>query len=373
MNKSDLTRDYLMLGKHNKKGYDWWWHSFTGISEKTGKEKPFYIEFYITNPGLNTPKPQFGQSSQRPSKPCYVMMNVGTWGENPRQLHNFYPISDLKTKSNELSLTFGGNSLSETKTKGKVEISKLDAKNHPEYMSDAGSMSWNLTIDKQIAFNVGYGANKAFRDLNSFEMFWHAEGMKTQYSGEVILDREKYIVSPETSYGYADKNWGKDFTSPWLWIATSDIYSQTQQKQLNNSALDIGGGCPKAFGVPFNKKLLAQFTYEGKDLEFNFSKLLSGTRNAFTFSEKDKEKITWNIVLKNKEYELVCIVSCNKKETLFINYEAPNGKKLHTHLWNGGNATGTLVLHKIDKHKNVTILDVMTFKHGGCEYGEYNK
>ena len=31
MNKSDLKRDYFMLkGPLAKKGYDWWWHSFTG-------------------------------------------------------------------------------------------------------------------------------------------------------------------------------------------------------------------------------------------------------------------------------------------------------------------------------------------------------
>ena len=37
-------------------------------------------------------------------------------------------------------------------------------------------------------------------------MFWHAEGIKTQYQGEVVYNGEIYDVIPEKSYGYADKN-----------------------------------------------------------------------------------------------------------------------------------------------------------------------
>ena len=43
-------------------------------------------------------------------------------------------------------------------------------------------------------------------------MYWHAQGVKTEYSGTVTLDGEEYVVLPEKSYGYADKNWGSDFT-----------------------------------------------------------------------------------------------------------------------------------------------------------------
>ena len=82
-------------------------------------------------------------------------------------------------------------------------------------MCDSGEMRWDLTIDKQIAFIVGYGASKPLRDIEAFAMYWHAEGMKSAYEGWVEFNGKKYIVTPETSYGYADKNWGRDFTSPW--------------------------------------------------------------------------------------------------------------------------------------------------------------
>ena len=37
-NKHDITRNACMLkGKLARKGYDWWWHSFTGVDELTGE------------------------------------------------------------------------------------------------------------------------------------------------------------------------------------------------------------------------------------------------------------------------------------------------------------------------------------------------
>ncbi len=54
---------------------------------------------------------------------------------------------------------------------------------------------------------------------------------------------------------------------------------------------------------------------------------------------------------------------------LFINYEAPNGKKLHNHLWNGGNGYGEIKLYK----KDGTLIDHVKIENAGCEYGEYDK
>ena len=55
-----------------------------------------------------------------------------------------------------------------------------------------------------------------------------------------------------------------------------------------------------------------------------------------------------------------------QSKILFINYEAPNGKKLHNKLWNGGNGEGVVKLY----HKNV-LVDEILVKNLGCEYGVY--
>lgn len=42
MNKSDMTRDYCMLkGPLARRGYDWWWHSFTAEHVRTGTCKSY--------------------------------------------------------------------------------------------------------------------------------------------------------------------------------------------------------------------------------------------------------------------------------------------------------------------------------------------
>ncbi|MCD7744912.1 MAG: tocopherol cyclase family protein [Lachnospiraceae bacterium] len=80
-----------------------------------------------------------------------------------------------------------------------------------------------------------------------------------------------YRVLPEKSYGYADKNWGRSFTSPWVWLSSNHLISNLSGQQLQNSVFDIGGGRPKIYFVPLNRILLGAFYYEGTSYEFNFS------------------------------------------------------------------------------------------------------
>lgn len=83
MNKSDITRDYFMLkGPLEKKGYDWWWHNFTGYNHETKEEKSFFIEYFICNPALGGDKAILGQltaNKKRNKKPSYALIKVGTW------------------------------------------------------------------------------------------------------------------------------------------------------------------------------------------------------------------------------------------------------------------------------------------------------
>ena len=82
-----------------------------------------------------------------------------------------------------LDLKVGDCTCTETKMTGYVKVTEKEVRNYPEWMTDHGEMSWDISIEKQVAYHVGYGASKLFRSLNAFEMFWHAEGMKTAFSG----------------------------------------------------------------------------------------------------------------------------------------------------------------------------------------------
>ena len=250
-------------------------------------------------------------------------------------------------------------------------VTAEQASAHPEWMCDAGDMAWDLRIGKQIAFNVGYGASAPLRKLNAFEMAWHAEGIKTAYQGTVVFNGETYVVDPETCWGYADKNWGCDFTSPWVWLSSCNLTSTLTGKRLANSAFEIGGGRPVVFGIPLERKLLGCINYEGASHEFNFSKFWTGSRTSFDSWETD-DAIYWHVEQQTRTARLVTDITCPKSEMLFVNYEAPNGAKRHNRLWNGGTGYGRLQL--FEKHKgDYCIVDDIRVANVGCEYGEYDE
>jgi len=372
--KQDQKRNAFMLdGPFAKEGYDWWWHSFTAVNDETGEEKPFFVEFFTCNPDLGGEEPICGQSEQNMLmgvKPSYLMVKAGWWGENHTQLHRFIGWNSVKMHpSAPISIEAEDCFLSEYELKGSISVSKEEAEEHPEWMCDAGSMKWDLKLNKMIPFNVGYGASGLFRRLKAFEMYWHAEGMKTLYSGEIIANGVHYSVYPGKSFGYADKNWGRDFTSPWVWLSSNDIVSKYSGKRLLNTVFDIGGGCPRVFGVPLKRKLLSAFYYEGEEFEFNFSKFWTMTRTRFDVKETG-DAIIWHVRQENRRALMDVKVKCLKKDMLLVNYEAPNGSKRHNQLWNGGNGRGVVQLY--EKHRDgLYLIDEMKIGHVGCEYGEY--
>lgn len=369
--KHDIRRNTCQLfGGQAKCGYDWWWHSFTAVNEATGEKRPFFIEYYVCNPASGSDEPILGQlpvNKEKGISPSYFMVKAGAWGEGGCQLHRYFSWSETELDYGvPYQVKAADCYATETKLTGAVSISPEEAKSHPEWMCDSGTMRWELDVQKLIPFNVGYGASAPMRKLQLFEMFWHAEGMKTAYSGFVEWNGERYIVTPETCYGYADKNWGKDFTTPWLWLSSNNLTSELTGKKLCNSAFDIGGGRPKVGPIALKGKLLSAFYYEGRDYEFNFSKFWTFTRTRFSSWETEDE-IHWQVEQKTWRNRMVTAVSCKKKDMLLINYEAPNGTKRHTRLWNGGNGVGTVELYRDGK-----LIDRIHAENIGCEYGEYD-
>ncbi len=360
---------YMLKGSFRETGYDWWWHSFTGYHEKTGEARGFVFEFFTCNPALGGKDPIFGQDGKG-KKPSYLMVKAMAWGEDSAQLHRFFGWDDVKISPKApFTVEAGDCYLDETHSHGHVAVT--DAEQHPEWMCGNGSLSWDLTIDKQIAFHVGYGTSALFRALGAFEMYWHAEGMKTAYSGKVIYNGETYLVRPEDCYGYADKNWGRDFTSPWIWLSSCNLTSMLTGKRLVDGAFDIGGGRPKAFGIAFERKLLSSLFCYGKNYEFNFSKFWTFPRTRFSCRET-AEEIIWHVEQWTRRYKMVTDVTCQKKDMILVNYEAPNGKKLHNRLWNGGNGRGTIKLYKRFR-KYDDLIDEIRAENVGCEFGEYDR
>jgi len=374
-NKQELHRnEYMLTGSFKRKGYDWWWHSFTAINHETGEERPFFLEFYTINPALGGNDPVLGQLEENKSKgirPSYLMVKAGTWLPGGAQLHRFFGWNQVKISYDvPFSVEAEDCYLTENASHGHIEISKEEASAHPEWMCDAGSIKWDLKIDKKIAYNVGYGASKLFRDIKAYEMYWHAQGMKSLYSGSITYNGVLYDVIPEKSYGYADKNWGRGFTSPWVWLSSNNMVSNISGKKLENSVFDIGGGRPKIYFLALNRKLLGGLYYEGEEFEFNFSKFWTGSKTDFSYEETEDE-IIWHVKQSSNKGVLETEARCYKKDMLLVNYEAPDGSKRHNRLWNGGNGTANLKLYR-KIGGQLKLIDDISCKNVGCEYGEYD-
>ena len=124
------------------------------------------------------------------------------------------------------------------------------------------------------------------------------------------------------------------------------------------------------FGIPLSRRLLGCIEYEGQRFEYNFSKFWTKSKIEFSFQERENVNL-WKVAAKNKITRLELEMTCPKEEMLFINYESPDGKKRHNHLWNGGTGSGRLKLYRFVNGEKILIDDI-TFQNTGCEYGEYD-
>ena len=116
----------MLDGIFAEEGYDWWWHSFTGISEKTGEEKAFFIEFFTCNPELGEDKPVLGQLPENKKfgiRPSYLMIKAGCWGEDACQIHRFFGWDkvDIRKKA-PFCIEADDCYLSETELRGSVSV-----------------------------------------------------------------------------------------------------------------------------------------------------------------------------------------------------------------------------------------------------------
>jgi hypothetical protein len=362
----------MLEGGLARRGYDWWWHSLVGRSRRTGHEQPFFIEYYVVNPALGGAEPVLGQLPENRSRgvrPSYAMLKAGTWAPKAaRQIHNFFGIQKLQVRSSPLAVRIGEATLSETGLEGSVSVLPEAAAAHPEFMCDAGRMSWKLEAEKVLHYDVGFGASAPFRAAHAFQMFWHVEGMLTRYRGTVELDGEEFQVEPETCCGYQDKNWGTDYTSPWVWLSCNRFKRRGGGETLKLTSLDVGGAQPVLFGRALKRRLLVAFFHEGTLHEFNFSKIWTRPGQRFD-CRVEPDAVCWKIEAWNSTAKVVIDFRCPRESMLKVNYENPDGEKRHHDLWNGGCGEGTLDLYRRTA-SGFELVGSFDGERAGCEYGE---
>ena len=322
-NKHDTDRDSFMLrGALAKQGFDVWRHCIHGVSETTGKERTFILDFGGINPQLREEEPVFAKDGTRPS---YFAVMACICGEEGSVLTRYFPWDRVSTDTAlDVLVSASDCFLSETRTMGRIEVSAEDVEKNPNVHPEAGKLIWDLKIKKPIALNLGYSTSGPLRDTEIMDAYWHTEGLISEYDGVIEWNGEKYLVKPETSYGYADKVWGKNAGPRWEYISCCDLTSKKNGK-LKNSAFSFGIGTQINVGPINTKEALAGGIYlDGETYEYNFSKMWMLTRSR-TAEKRNGKKCVFAIAEETPLSRMKLKVTCDRNQMRELRMETTAG------------------------------------------------
>ncbi|MCI6649177.1 MAG: hypothetical protein MSH24_06570, partial [Lachnospiraceae bacterium] len=322
-NKHDTDRDSFMLrGALAKQGFDVWRHCIHGVSETTGKERTFILDFGGINPQLREEEPVFAKDGTRPS---YFAVMACICGEEGSTLTRYFPWDRVSTDTAlDVLVSASDCFLSETRTMGRIEVSAEEVEKNPTVHPEAGKLIWDLKIKKPIALNLGYSTSGPLRDTEIMDAYWHTEGLISEYDGVIEWNGEKYLVKPETSYGYADKVWGKNAGPRWEYISCCDLTSKKNGK-LKNSAFSFGIGTQINVGPINTKEALAGGIYlDGETYEYNFSKMWMLTRSR-TAEKRNGKKCVFAIAEETPLSRMKLKVTCDRNQMCELRMETTAG------------------------------------------------
>lgn len=380
--KINKNERYMLKGSLRKCGFDRWRLVTCGISNTTGEERSFLFEFYVLNPAVSPKEAVLGFKSrfERTSadlqyalagteaahtsnaetfvQPSYVMVKAAVLSQGGKHINAFFPCAEVSLGKGDTILRMGTEKrecmFSEKGTHGIVTVSEQDLAEEPELLCNSGSISWNLRFDRQISFS---------QICKTKLMNWACVGGKTSCSGAIALDGEVYTVFPKRSFGFYDKNWGKDFVSPFIHLSGSNFISKISGHQLESSCFALQG--------EFEKSLHILTCIEGKEVNFLCAKRRGYSVNySCTEISSDEENIRlhWSVSVHNRKYVLDIDVFCDTRKMLLCDYESPAGGRKVLKVLGGGTGNGELRLYK-KVHKNLELLEHVELADCLCEYG----
>ncbi|HAM78032.1 MAG TPA: hypothetical protein DCP61_02430 [Treponema sp.] len=381
--KISRNERYMLKGALKRNGFDEWRIVTNGFNKTTGEEKTFLIEFYVVNPALSPDKCVLGFKSRNKKsasdlqyalagtqaattmqteefvQPSFAMVKAGMLSENGKQMNSYFPPNQLEFGKTDYLIKVGGASgemcmLTDDATYGSVCVTSADLQEKPELLCQAGSMSWSLKFKKQIEFTPDYhGAGN----------HWACFGARTSFEGRIIFDGEEYVVMPKKSYGYIDKNWGKNFVSPVYHLNSSNFTSIINGKVMDHSCVAVQG--------VYNDKLSVLICLEGTKIEFHADKhkKYTITYECTEMPEDDEGvRLHWTVSIHDRKRVVDIDVFCNASAMFIRDYECPEGGRKLLKILGGGNGTGELkVFNKIKK--NLELIEDVRIANVVCEYG----
>ena len=209
--------------------------------------------------------------------------------------------------------------------------------------------------------------------MEAVDVFWHAEGMQTAFRGTVYYNGTEYDISPEKSYGYADKSWGKTLPAPWVFLSSSRLHSRALGKELSDSVFTVIGGSATVGGMlELSEKLMTGLWYEGEPYEFNFSKFWTLTRTEFKVKER-KRRVKWVLKQETPLQKIRIEISCEKGKMLDFSFFKPDGSGMSAPVHSGGDGSGSIRLYRkkvsLRNKWEWELVDVIDVNGAYCQYG----
>lgn len=301
--------------------YDLWWHSFTGRNPETGREKSFFIAFYLCNPDIGGEKPMIGLHPSRLRerlKPSYLMVKAGAWGDDKAQVNKFYGLRRVSIdRDSPFSIKAGECYLGEDATHGSIKVSDEEVRRHPEWICSSGEFGWSLLLDRKSC------------------------GV-TEYKGEVLWNGRKYNIEPQYSSGFSSHRSGELFSSP-LRISSRD----------GSFVLEKTGD-----------EIICSVRTGKKMIRFNSGDFC--TRHYLSVRES-RHHFQVNIVFKGIFRRIEAMFRCRKDRTLVLLYESTRGGRAPVRVLSGNGAVGTVNLYCLGRKSESFSQDKM-----GYEFAKYS-
>lgn len=377
--KSNFKKnEYKLKSSYKKNGLCCWRYYFYAREESTGKEVPFFIELLIENPAVSPTEVVLqkkskqkinledlqnalagGYDSQKDLNdnfvtPSFVAVRAGVYGDERKQINCFYPTQDLVIDKKRFFVSIANNIFSDDTLSGSLTCLKSTALQNPEYMSQDGSIQWNLHYERRIDFQ---------EISTSEDCFWLPSGINCSYSGRITLDSVEYVVSPKFSYGYCDKLWGRTFPIPFFNLSSTKLKSIFSGKFLEDSCFSFQGIYQNkiAFLAKLENDSFAFVPKKDKYEEVHNCLSVPG--------QEDEEQLHWSVSLNDKNYVCDVDIFCSAKSMLIRNYEIPSGNGKSQVILSGYNGTGELRIYKKVK-KNLELIHHVEIQNCINEFGE---
>lgn len=311
-NRSQIT------GRLNRNGFEIWRHFFWAnpLSNDSGPE-PFLLEFLLLSPLRKDRKKQPYFHLQGSSFTMVRLVRL----KNCLQPAVFVGMQEVELSKKILLLRFGRNMCMEDASMG--QILTLDKDIGVRFgLSTAGSVSWNLRINKQYSYGDIFNLNSLMTACGIISMNWYLGGLKVNFDGTLVINEDEFKAYSSTSYGFQDKIWGSHLGQSWIKLYGGYLSSVHDEKKSLNDAITIFRYQRSIYGLSDNFVHHCVYVYDG--VLYDFSSNVKKT--VYTCKEIiQNNTIEVHIELTATTERLVVLLKLDNTSRCRVNYPHPTG------------------------------------------------